>query len=120
MDEIRNDNAEQSIVLLQSRISTLESALSAVQEKQEFFRNLCEQKDLKLRNWEAICAANHREPMSMVVENFMLNGRTALKKISSQMQLLEFDPDNLKVMDSLIEYVYHLLGELETLRERYK
>lgn len=120
MDELITDKVELSVDTLLSRISVLESSLSAAREKQDFFYNQCKEKELKIRNLNAVFAANHREPLPVIVDQFMTNGRTALKKITSQMHLLEFDADNVKVMDTLIGYLYHLVGELETLREQYK
>lgn len=120
MVEAVGDRTGQREDMLLARISSLESSLSIAREKQEFFYNQCKKKELKLRNLDAIFAANHRETLDMVVDSFITNGRTSLKKISSQVHIQEFDADNVKVMNVLIDYLYHLIEQLENLREEYK
>lgn len=120
MDEVMGVRDEQVVDVLLTKISALESSLSAAQEKQEFFYNQCKQKDLKIRNLDAIFAANHRETLDMVVDNFITNGRISLKKISSQVHIQEFDADNVRIMTTLIDYLYHLIEQLENLREEYR
>ena len=67
----------------------------------------------------AIFDANHRETLEMIIDVFITNGRTALKKISSQIHIQEFDPDNVELLEKLIAYLYHIAQELENIKNQY-
>lgn len=114
-----DDNLQQKISSLELALSNIKKELTATQEKQDFFYKQCKDKDLKLRNMNAIFAANHRETLEMIVEAFMNNGRITLKKISSQIHIQEFDADNVEILEKLIAYLYHVAQELENIKNQY-
>lgn len=113
------DNLQQKIYSLELALSNIKNELTATQEKQEFFYQQCKDKELKLRNMNAILAANHRETLEMIVDSFMNNGRITLKKISSQIHIQEFDADNVETLEKLIAYLYHVAKELENIKNQY-
>lgn len=114
-----DDNLQQKISSLELALSNIKKELAATQEKQDFFYKQCKDKELKLRNMNAIFAANHRETLEMIVEAFMNNGRITLKKISSQIHIQEFDADNVEILEKLIAYLYHVAQELEIIKNQY-
>lgn len=70
----------QEIHILKLALSNIQNELSASQEKQKFFHRQCKKNEIKLRNMNAIFDANHRETLEMIIDAFITNGRTALKK----------------------------------------
>lgn len=114
-----DDNLQQKISSLELALSNIKKELTATQENQDFFYKQCKDKELKLRNMNAIFAANHRETLEMIVEAFMNNGRITLKKISSQIHIQEFDADNVEILEKLIAYLYHVAQELEIIKNQY-
>lgn len=109
----------QEIHILKLALSNIQNELSASQEKQKFFHRQCKKNEIKLRNMNAIFDANHRETLDMIIDAFITNGRTALKKISSQIHIQEFDPNNVELLEKLIAYLYHIAQELENIKNQY-
>lgn len=118
-DTDTNLELQQEIHTLKLALSNIQNELSASQEKQKFFHRQCKKNEIKLRNMNAIFAANHRETLEMIIDAFITNGRTALKKISSQIHIQEFDPDNVELLEKLIAYLYHIAQELENIKNQY-
>ena len=118
-DTDTNLELQQEIHTLKLALSHIQNELSASQEKQKFFHRQCKKNEIKLRNMNAIFDANHRETLDMIIDAFITNGRTALKKISSQIHIQEFDPDNVELLEKLIAYLYHIAQELENIKNQY-
>lgn len=118
-DTDTNLELQQEIHTLKLALSNIQNELSASQEKQKFFHRQCKKNEIKLRNMNAIFDANHRETLEMIIDAFITNGRTALKKISSQIHIQEFDPDNVELLEKLIAYLYHIAQELENIKNQY-
>ncbi len=110
----------ESIAYLKRKILSQEIEISIAYEKQKILAEKNTIISKKLRNMEAVFSANHREPLDVLVDNFISDGRVFLKKISGQVQLLEFDADNLLTLQKLIDYLKHVIIELEKMKEQYK
>ena len=110
---------QQKIYTLEAALANAQNELSVSQEKQEIFYQKYKKSEIKLRNMNAIFAANHRETLEMIVDAFVTNGRVTLKKISSQVHIQEFDTDNVETLKKLIDYLYHIAQELENIKNQY-
>lgn len=110
---------QQKIYALEAALANAQNELSVSQEKQEIFYQKYKKSEIKLRNMNAIFAANHRETLEMIVDAFVTNGRVTLKKISSQVHIQEFDTDNVETLKKLIDYLYHIAQELENIKNQY-
>ena len=113
------ENAE-SIEYLKKRIASLEMDLHSSHQKQHVLLNKNLAAEKKLRNMEAIFAANQHDTLEALVDNFITDGRVVLKKISQQVHIIEFDVENAASLQKMIDYLQHVIAELESLKENYQ
>lgn len=111
------DNLEQEYY--KRRIASLELEINTAKEKQLLLMNKNIANERKIRNMEAIFSANQHETLERIVDKFINEGRVMLKKISQQVNLMEFDMDNEIVLQRLIDYLAHVEAELANLKEKY-
>lgn len=111
-------NSEQEF--LQREICSLKMELASSQKKQQLLWEKNQKAERQLRNMQAIFAANQREPLDKIVDDFISDGRIVLKKISSQIHILEYDEENVATMQKLIDYLNHITNALETIKRQYQ
>ena len=61
-----------------------------------------------------------QETLEALVDNFITDGRVILKKISQQVHIIEFDVENAASLQKMIDYLQHVIAELESLKENYQ
>ena len=83
------------------------------QETIETFRQKNELLEQKLQYLETVIELHNICTFEENLHRFKLNVRSGLRQVAAEFQAMEYDPENVERVRDLIDYLQHVIAELE-------